>query len=271
MLKEKIGVLGAGKMGPAILRGVIRAGLVEKKQVMAGEPRDEARELLARELEIKVTSDNREVCAFADLIILAVKPQIVPTVLDEVSDKVGKNKIIVSIAAGFPTSRIEARLQPGARVIRVMPNTPCIVGAAASAYAPGEHASQEDLERVGVILGSVGLAVPVEERHLDAVTGLSGSGPAYVFLFMESLVEGGVQAGLSKEVALQLALQTVHGAAKLARESGKPLGQLRDEVTSPGGTTLAGLQALEKGNFRGTVIDAVLRATQRSKELGKES
>lgn len=271
MLKEKIGVLGAGKMGPAILRGVIRAGLVEKKQVMASEPRDEARELLAQELGIKATADNREVCDFADVIILAVKPQVVPIVLDEVSNKIGKNKIVVSIAAGVPTSQIEARLEPGARVIRVMPNTPCIVGAAASAYAPGEHASQKDLDQVGMILGSVGLAVPVEERHLDAVTGLSGSGPAYVFLFMESLVEGAVQAGLSKQVALDLAMQTVYGSAKLAMESGKPLGQLRDEVTSLGGTTLAGLQALEKGNFQGTVMDAVLRATHRSQELGKAS
>jgi pyrroline-5-carboxylate reductase len=271
MLKKKIGVLGAGKMGPAIIRGVIHAGLVDKGQVMASEPRDEARELLARELGVKATADNREVCDFADVIILAVKPQIVPIVLDEVSDKIGKNKIVVSIAAGVPTSRIEARLQPGARVIRVMPNTPCIVGAAASAYAPGKHASQKDLEEVGIILGSVGLAVRVEERHLDAVTGLSGSGPAYVFLFMESLVEGGVQAGLGRQVALDLAMQTVYGAAKLAMESDKALEQLREEVTSPGGTTLAGLQALEKGNFRGTVIDTVLRATDRSRELGKAS
>ena len=271
MWKEKIGVLGAGKMGPAIIRGVIRAGLVEKEQVMASEPRDEAREVLAREVGIKVTRDNREVCDFADVIILAVKPQIVPIVLDEVSDKIGKNKIVVSIAAGVPTSRIEARLERGVRVIRVMPNTPCIVGAAASAYAPGKHASQKDLDQVGMILGRVGFAVPVEERHLDAVTGLSGSGPAYVFLFMESLVEGAVQAGLSQQVALDLTMQTVYGAAKLAMESGKPLEQLRDEVTSPGGTTLAGLQALEKGNFQGTVRDAVLHATHRSQEMGKAS
>jgi pyrroline-5-carboxylate reductase len=271
MLKEKIGVLGAGKMGPAIIRGVIRAGLVDKIQVMASEPRDEARDLLARELGVKATADNREVCDFADVIILAVKPQIVPVVLDEVSNKIGKNKIVVSIAAGVPTSQIEARLKPGARVIRVMPNTPCIVGAAASCYSAGSHATQVDMDKVGAIFNSVGIALPLPENYLDAVTGLSGSGPAYVLLFVESLADGGVKAGLSKEIALQLALQTVYGSVKLAMESGKHLAELRDEVTSPGGTTIAGLYALEKKGFRGTVMEAVLRATRRSQELGKTS
>jgi pyrroline-5-carboxylate reductase len=150
-----------------------------------------------------------------------------------------------------------------------MTNTPCVVGAAASGYTPGSHATQEDLDKVGIILNSVGIALPLEERHLDAVTGLSGSGPAFVFLFIESLADGGVQVGLTRDVALKLAVQTVYGSAKMALESGRHLGQLRDEVTSPEGTTIAGLYALEKGRLRGTVMEAVLQATNRSQALGK--
>jgi len=150
-----------------------------------------------------------------------------------------------------------------------MPNIPCVVGAGASGYAGGAYATAKDMETVGLVLNSFGIALPVEEKYLDAVTGLSGSGPAYVFLFIESLADGGVQVGLSRDVALKLALQTVYGSARMALESGKHLGELRDEVTSPGGTTIAGLYALEQKGFRGTVMDAVVNATRRSQELGK--
>lgn len=269
MLKEKVGVLGAGKIGSALLRGVIRAGLVTKNQVIASAPRDAVRQALAKEIGIRLTADNTEVCGFADMVILAVKPQVVQPVLQGVVKKLNKTKLLVSVAAGISTSKIEACLEKGARVVRVMTNTPCVVGAGASCYAPGSHATQEDLDKVGMIFNSVGLAFPLEERHLDAVTGLSGSGPAYVFLFIESLADGGVQVGLSRDAALKLALQTVYGSAKMALESGKHLGQLRDEVTSPGGTTIAGLYALEKGGMRGTVMEAVLQATYRSRALGK--
>ncbi|MGH7772779.1 MAG: pyrroline-5-carboxylate reductase [Candidatus Binatia bacterium] len=269
MLKEKIGIIGAGKIGSAILRGVIGAGLVDKSEVIASAPREAVRQGLARELAIKVTADNAEACDFADIVILTVKPQIVQPVLKDVAKRLGRNKLLVSVAAGVSTSKIETYLEKGARVVRVMTNTPCVVGAAASGYSPGSHATQEDLEKVGTILKSVGIALPLEERHLDAVTGLSGSGPAYVFLFIESLADGGVQVGLSRDVALKLALQTVYGSAKMALESGKHLGQLRDEVTSPGGTTIAGLYALEKGGMRGTVMEAVLQASYRSQTLGK--
>lgn len=269
MLEEKIGVIGAGKIGSAIVRGVTGAGLVRKDQVIASDVSAALRQSVAKGLGIKVTPDNGQVCDFADIVILAVKPQILDPVVKEIAKKLDKTKLLVSVAAGVPLSRIEGNLAKGARVVRVMPNIPCVVGAGASCYAGGAHATAKDLERVGSILNSFGTASPLEEKYLDAVTGLSGSGPAYVFLFIESLADGGVQVGLSRDVALKLALQTVYGSAKMALESGSHLGQLRDDVTSPGGTTIAGLYALEKGRFRATVIDAVVRATQRSQELGR--
>ena len=269
MLREKIGVIGAGKIGSAILRGVIRAGLVHKDQVMASDVSTALRESVAQELGIEVMPNNSQVCDFADIVILAVKPQIMDPVVKEIAKKLGKEKLLISVAAGVPLSRIEDNLAKGARVVRVMPNIPCVVGAGASCYAGGTHATAEDLEKVGLILNSFGIALPSEEKYLDAVTGLSGSGPAFVFLFIESLADGGVQVGLSRDVALKLALQTVYGSAKMALESGKHLAQLKDEVTSPGGTTMAGLYALEKGKMRGTIMEAVLQATHRSQALAR--
>ena len=269
MLTEKIGVIGAGKIGSAIARGVIRAGLAAKENVMASDVSDALRQAAVSELGIKVTADNGALCDFADIIILAVKPQIVDPVAKEIAKKLGKTKLLVSVAAGVPIARIEASLEKGARVVRVMPNIPCVVGAGASAYGGGTHATSADLEKVGAILNSFGVGMAVEEKYLDAVTGLSGSGPAYVLLFMEALADGGVQVGLARDVALKLAMQTVYGAAKMALESNKHLGELKDEVTSPGGTTIAGLYAMEQKGFHGTVMEAVVSATRRSQELGK--
>jgi pyrroline-5-carboxylate reductase len=269
MLTANIGVIGAGKIGAAIARGVIRAGLARKEQVMASDVSAELRQAIANELGIEVTPDNGALCDFADIAILAVKPQIVDGVAREIAKKLGAAKLLVSVAAGVPLSRIEANLAPEARVVRVMPNIPCVVGAGAAGYAGGAHATAKDLEQVGAILNSFGVAVPVEERYLDAVTGLSGSGPAYVFLFIEALADGGVQAGLARDVALKLAMQTVYGAARMALEGSKHLGELKDEVASPGGTTIAGIYALERRGFRGTVMEAVVDATKRSKELGQ--
>lgn len=269
MLNEKIGIIGAGKIGSAIARGIIKAGLVAKDQVMASDVSDALREAVQKEIGIAVTPDNGRVCEFADNVILAVKPEIVDSVAKEVGTKLGKSKLLVSVAAGVPLSRLEANLAQGARVVRVMPNIPCVVGAGAAGFARGTHATARDMEQIGLILNSFGIALPVEEKYLDAVTGLSGSGPAYVFLFIESLADGGVQMGLSREVALKLALQTVYGSALMALESTKHLVELRHEVTSPGGTTMAGLFALEQKGFRGTVMEAVVSATRRSQELGK--
>jgi pyrroline-5-carboxylate reductase len=271
VLTEKIGVIGAGKIGSAIARGIIRAGLVKKENVMASDVSDELRQAIARDLDIKVTPDNGALCDFAEITILAVKPQIVDPVAREIAKKLGKSKLLVSVAAGVPLGRIETHLEPGARVVRVMPNIPCVVGAGAAGFAGGGHATAADLEKVGAILNSFGVGLAVEEKYLDAVTGLSGSGPAYVFLFMEALADGGVQVGLSRDVALKLAMQTVYGAARMALESDKHLAELKDEVTSPGGTTIAGLYAMEQNGFRGTVMKAVVSATRRSQELGKGS
>ena len=271
MLQEKIGIIGAGKIGAAIARGVIGAGLATKDNVMASDVSDALRQAIAAELRVKTTGDNRELCDFADIVILAVKPQIVDPVAKEIAKKLGKTKLLVSVAAGVPLARIEANLENGARAVRVMPNIPCVVGAGAAGFAGGSHATAADLEKVGAILNSFGIGMPVEEKYLDAVTGLSGSGPAYVFLFMEALADGGVQVGLTRDVALKLAMQTVYGAAKMALESSKHLGELKDEVTSPGGTTIAGLYAMEQKGFRGSVMDAVVSATKRSQELGKGS
>ena len=271
MLTEKIGVIGAGKIGSAIARGIIRAGLVNKESVMSSDVSDELRQAIARDLDIKVTPDNGALCDFAEITILAVKPQIVDAVARAIAKKLGKSKLLISVAAGVSLGRIETHLEPGARVVRVMPNIPCVVGAGAAGFAGGSHATATDLEKVGAILNSFGVGLAVEEKYLDAVTGLSGSGPAYVFLFMEALADGGVQVGLSRDVALKLAMQTVYGAARMALESNKHLSELKDEVTSPGGTTIAGLYAMEQNGFRGTVMKAVVSATRRSQELGKGS
>jgi pyrroline-5-carboxylate reductase len=271
VLTEKIGVIGAGKIGSAIARGVLRSGLVKKENLMASDVSDELRQAIVKELDIKATPDNGELCNFADIVILAVKPQMVDPVAREIAKKLGKAKLLVSVAAGVPMVRIQTQLEPGARVVRVMPNIPCVVGAGAAGFAGGSHATAADLEKVGAILNSFGVGLAVEEKYLDAVTGLSGSGPAYVFMFMEALADGGVQVGLSREVALKLAMQTVYGAARMALESNKHLGELRDEVTSPGGTTIAGIYAMEQKGFRGTVMGAVVSATRRSQELGKGS
>jgi pyrroline-5-carboxylate reductase len=271
VLNEKIGVIGAGKIGSAIARGVIGAGLGKKESVMASDVSDFLRQAIAADLGVTTTADNGELCDFADIVILAVKPQIVDPVAKEIGKKLGKTKLLISVAAGVPLARIEANLENGARVVRVMPNIPCVVGAGAAGYAGGTHATGADLEKVGAILNSFGIGMAVEEKYLDAVTGLSGSGPAYVFLFMEALADGGVQVGLAREVALKLAMQTVYGAAKMALEGNKHLGELKDEVTSPGGTTIAGLYAMEQKGFHATVMDAVVSATKRSQELGKGS
>jgi len=269
VLKEKVGVVGAGKIGAAIMRGIVRAGLAGKDQVMASDVSAQLRDDVIKELDIKATADNGALCDFADVIILAVKPQIVDPVAKEIAKKLGSKKLLVSVAAGVPTARIEANLEKGARVVRVMPNIACVVGAGAAGFAGGTHATADDLEKVGAILNSFGVGVAVEEKYLDAVTGLSGSGPAYVLLFIEALADGGVQVGLAREVALKLAIQTVYGAAKMALESNKHLGELKDEVTSPGGTTIAGLYAMEQKGFHGIVMDAVVNATRRSQELGR--
>ncbi len=267
--KLNVGFLGAGKMATALARGFVRAGLVTPKQIIASDPNEAAAAKFARETGAKTTAFNPDVVKFARVLVLAVKPDQVGPVLAEIRDRFTPEHLLVSIAAGMPLARLEADLGPGARVIRVMPNTPALVGASASAFAAGKSATAADAQLVQTLLSAVGVASQVKESLLDAVTGLSGSGPAYVCLIIEALSDGGVAAGLPREIATRLATQTVLGTAKMVMETGEHPGSLKDGVASPGGTTIEGLHELEKGGLRGILINAVRAATEKSKRLGQ--
>jgi pyrroline-5-carboxylate reductase len=267
--KLSIGFLGAGKMATALAKGFIRAGLVTAKQVIASDPSPSAAAAFAKEVGAKTTALNPDVAKFAEVLILAVKPDQAGAVLAEIRDHFTEKHMLISIAAGVPLARLEAGLGAGARLIRVMPNTPALVGASATAFAPAKSALPEDAELAQKLFSAVGLTFQVKESLLDAVTGLSGSGPAYVYMFIEGLSDGGVAAGLPRDVATRLAAQTVLGSAKMVLETGMHPGALKDMVTSPGGTTIEGLHELEKGKMRGTVISAVRAATEKSKKLGQ--
>ncbi len=267
--KLTIGFLGAGKMATALAKGFVRAGLVTPKQLMASDPSEAACASFAKETGAKTTALNPEVVKFARVLILAVKPDQVASVMAGISAQFTPEHLLISIAAGVPLAKLEAGVGAGARLIRVMPNTPALVGACASAFALGKSALCEDAELAQKLLASVGLAVQLKESLLDAVTGLSGSGPAYVYLVIEALSDGGVAAGLPRDVATRLAAQTVLGGAKMVLETGLHPGTLKDMVTSPGGTTIEGLHELEKGKLRATLISAVRAAAEKSKKLGQ--
>ena len=265
----KVGFLGAGKMATALARGFIRAGLVNASSMIASDPIEASRSHFAQETGTKPIAFNPDVLKFAGVIFLAVKPDQVNDVIAEVRPAFTERHVLISIAAGVPISRIESALGGGARVVRVMPNTPALVGESASAFALGKGASTEDGALVQKLLSSVGVAYQVKESLLDAVTGLSGSGPAYGFVLIEALSDGGVAAGLPRDVATKLAAQTLLGSAKLLLETGQHPGTLKDMVTSPGGTTIEGLQELEKGGVRAALINAVRAATEKSRQLGQ--
>jgi pyrroline-5-carboxylate reductase len=269
MAQLKIGFLGAGKMATALARGFLNAGLVKATQLVAADPFDAARKHFTAETGAKTVANNLEATKAATVLILATKPDQVGGALAEISDAFTKNHLVISIAAGVTLAKLEALLPAGARVIRVMPNTPALVGAGAAGYALGKSATAEDGELAKELLSAVGIAMQVKENLLDAVTGLSGSGPAYVYQFIEALSDGGVAAGLPRDVATKLAAQTVLGGAKMVLDTGMHPGALKDQVTSPGGTTIEGLHELEKGKMRATVISAVRAATEKSKKLGQ--
>jgi pyrroline-5-carboxylate reductase len=266
--KLTIGFLGAGKMATALARGFIRAGMVTARQVIASDPSQSARADFARESGARATASNAEVVKSSGVLILAVKPDYASTVLAEISNDFAERHLLFSIVAGFPLARMEEALGADARLIRVMPNTPALVGASATAFAVGKSARPEDGELAQKLFSSVGVAFQVKESLLDAVTGLSGSGPAYVYMFIEGLSDGGVAAGLPRDVATKLAAQTVLGGARMVLETGLHPGALKDMVTSPGGTTIEGLHALEQGRMRATLISAVRAASDKSKRLG---
>jgi pyrroline-5-carboxylate reductase len=265
----RIGFLGAGKMATALARGWLKAALTRLDHLMASDPLPEARQAFSAACEVQAGADNREVVKSSDLLILAVKPQSMAGLLTEIRPAVTNGHLIVSIAAGISLNQLAAGLGAERRLIRVMPNTPCLVGASASAYSPGGTVTAEDVALVDRLLKAVGLAFCLPESMLDAVTGLSGSGPAFVYVVIEALSDGGVRMGLPRDVAAALAAQTVFGAAKMVLETGSHPAVLKDMVASPGGTTIAGLHALERSGLRAALIDAVEAATKRSAELGK--
>jgi pyrroline-5-carboxylate reductase len=268
-LIKSLGVIGAGRMGAALIHGLLKARVLEANQIMASDVEISVLDQLKTQTGIKVAGKNTEVAKQSEVILIAVKPDVVRTALQEIRPFVGKDHLIISIAAGVALKDIEANLSRGCRVVRVMANTPCLVGEAATAFSLGEHARPEDSELVKAIFETVGLAIQMDEKHLDAVTGLAASGPAYVFLMIEALSDGGVKMGLPRRVATQLAAKTVFGAAKMVLEMKKHPGELKDMITSPGGTTIAGLHALEERAFRAALIEAVEAASRRAKELGK--
>lgn len=268
----KLGLIGCGKMGGALLRGVIKAGVVNPARIAACDKFPEAAAALAREFKrLRDVRGPAEVVAASEVILLAVKPQDMPKLLESIAAglKPGASKLFLSIAAGIPLKSLEAWLGGTQRVIRAMPNTPALILQGASAFARGSRATDVDAAAVRSILGAVGGASEVTETLLDAVTGLSGSGPAYVYTVIEALADGGVLMGLPRAAALQLAAQTVAGAAQMVLQTGEHPAYLRDEVTSPGGTTVAGLEQLEKLGLRHALVQAVRKATERSKELAK--
>ena len=274
MLKnKKIGFIGGGNMAEAMINGLLSASFIEAKNVFVSEPSKAKRDTLHAEYKIKVSADNRELVKKCDILILAVKPQIVQEVLVDIRSLVDSDKLVISIAAGVPIAIMEDALRGDKNkkfsIVRTMPNTPALVQEGVTAIASGEHVRKIDVKIAHRIFEAVGRTVDVEEDQLDAVTGLSGSGPAYIFMLIEALSDAGVKMGLPREVANTLTIQTVLGSAKLARESGKHPGELKDMVTSPAGTTISGLHALEEGSFHTTLMNAVEDATLRSRELGQ--
>jgi pyrroline-5-carboxylate reductase len=272
MLNDKrLVIIGGGNMGEAILKGLIGAQLIKLQQITVTDIVEARLGHLRETYMVQALTDNVKAVAPADLIILAVKPQDITQTIQGIAPVVDHQKIVISIAAGVPTAKIESAFGQPVRVVRVMPNTPALVLAGAAGLCAGSHATPADLEVARVLFDALGRTVVVAEYLMDAVTGLSGSGPAYIFVFIEALADGGVKMGLTREAALTLAAQTVFGSAKLVLETGMHPGELKDRVTSPAGTTIAGLHALEERAFRGAVIDAVERATLRSRELGRSS
>jgi pyrroline-5-carboxylate reductase len=267
-INKTIAFLGGGNMAEALIKGMLSADAAKSDQMLVT---DTSADRLAylKKYNVRTMTSNKEAVQEAAVVLLCVKPQVMDRVLAEIAAVADKSKLVISIAAGITIGRMEKALTGNPRVIRVMPNTPALVLAGAAAIAGGTHAGMEDLTVAQEIFNAVGKSVVVEEKLMDAVTGLSGSGPAYVFLIIDALSDAGVKAGLPRPLALELAAQTVFGSAKMVLETKEHPAKLRDMVTSPGGTTIEGLHALEKGKLRATLMNAVEAATARSRELGK--
>ena len=269
MVAQRIAVIGAGNMGTALLRGILGSGWGARENLIASHPKREKAAALESELKITVTESNVRAAREAQIVLLAVKPQILESVLEEIRPALRADTLLVSIAAGFPTSRIEAAVGGSVPVVRAMPNVAAVVRASATVLCAGRHARAAHLTDARRIFESIGLVVELPEYQLDAVTGLSGSGPMYVFQIIEGLSDAGVRVGLSRDVSTALTIQTLVGAAKMAEQLKTHPGVLKDSVTSPGGTAIAALHSLERNRLRAILMDAVEVATARSKELGQ--
>jgi len=263
-----IGFIGAGAMAEALIKSMLQAGLISSADIWVSDINQARGQYLTAEYGINFLEDNKDLIRKADILIYAVKPFALESVLLEVSPYAAPGQLHISIAAGISLSCIENVLPDGIAVVRVMPNTPCLIGEGASAYSLGKNAGPVEETVVKEILECAGISVKVPEHLMNAVTGLSGSGPAYVFLFLEALIDGGVRAGLPRDTASILATQTVLGATRLVSETGEHPARLKDMVTTPGGTTIAGLHVLEKGRLRASLMDAILAAANRAGELG---
>lgn len=271
-LKGKLGFIGGGRMGEALIQGILKSGVTAASDIMVSDPVVERRDYLTTTYGVKTfdSSEAVQVWNGCQTVILAVKPQIMQDVLQAAKNKINDSHLVISIAAGIQSAFIDANLAGcNCRIIRVMPNTPAFVLEAASALSQGPRATREDMETAVALFDSIGKSVILDEKYFDAVTGLSGSGPAYVFTFLEALIDAGLKVGLNRTDAELLVLQTVLGSVKLAIDSKEHPAKLRAMVTSPGGTTIAGLHELEAAGFNGIIMDAVEAATKRSRELGQ--
>ncbi len=270
MLKNRrIALIGAGHMGAALIGGMLRSKLTAPGRVTASRRSEEALEDLRRRWKIHAVSDNKKAAAGADIVILAVKPQVAAGVLAEIAPVVSGSQLVVSLMAGITTDTISRKLRAPCPVVRAMPNTPALVDAGATAIAAGAKAEERHLKLCEAIFGSVGLVVRLPESAMDAVTGLSGSGPVYIYMAIEAMIDGGVKMGIPRAIATRLASQTVFGAAKLVIETGKHPAILKDEVTTPGGTAINAIHVLETKGLRSVLIDAIVAATQRSQEISR--
>ncbi len=266
---ETIGFIGGGIMGEALIKALLHSGSFAANKIRVSDINQDRLHHLRDTYQVSIHADNGELAVGSDVVVLAVKPHQVGDVLAEIGASLDHLPLLISIAAGVPIVSLEQGLAKPVPVIRVMPNTPALVLAGVSAITGGTHTKSEHLAMARALFEAVGVVVEVDETHMDAVTGLSGSGPAYVYLFVEALIDAGVLVGLSRPVARDLAVQTTLGAAKLLAESGEHPGALKDQITTPGGTAINGLAILESGGMRGMLMDAVAAATKRSKELGK--
>jgi len=264
---QKLAVLGAGKLGGILLRAYLKQKLFSPKRVSATVLHGDKAATLSKGFGVRVTSDNRKAVAEADIVLLCTKPQVIREVLEEIRPHVGKKALVISVAASVPTSYIEQHLDPNVPVVRAMPNTCSAVGCGMTGICRGAHAAAEHLEVARSMFNAVGRTVVVEEKHMDAVTGLSASGPAFAYIILESLAEAGVKVGLPRDVATLLAAQTMKGSASVVLETGDHPALLKDAVTTPAGCTIDGILELEEGKLRVTLIKAVVKATQRAGEL----